>query len=518
MFRSNRKEAADFDEWMEMLNLTEDGLIELYRIARRRSIIFGILAFTPLGPLVSPFWNVATLIARCIRYRNIDVKQNRFVSLVCLFWDFGNLFIYSAIAVWIVIPRTNWCRRIDGKDVLVPVLYPTLLLFVPILIGLTFMVTPIPLIVIVLLYLLYRCLRSGRTALAVLVLVLSLGGSGAYLLVSGRAELPSPQTLLDKLPDGPAEAAGSAAQSVGNALGGITGKVRSLWHKEEEPAAPLNREDIVGFWCSFYVTSDFSGEEYLWAEQMEFGQDGTFSSYGNLHGKGEAPSPYSVSAFGSYWAADTGEMAGGTYAWDEEGQYLTICGRDPLSEYDLDTEDSDYEDQYYCEIQNDMLILKSGGYCRVFQRTAWDYGNLQKTLDDFSALHRRLAGAWSTAWEEEGKIRSATCTFSEKGDLLRQSFEYGDSVYLDLPDKAGWYTEKKPLPPMEGVYYFDGTCLVFRFWPEDDTMGEDLVEVYTGGIRRDGLLELDGARYVPDDGAMNIQDLCQAVGISYPAS
>lgn len=514
MFGFRRKRGESFEEWMEGVGLTEDDLLPLYGIARRRAFIIGFLSLTPLGLFLSPFWLWASGFARAIRCRSFHVRQNVFVSLIWCLWGLMTLFIYPIVISWVVIPLTRWCLRPDGKDWYIPFLsVPLFLLF-----AVAVTVTPIPLIVVAAVYFIIRCLRSGHVVLAVLILALSLGGSGAYLLVSGRAELPSPQALLDKLPDGPAEAAESAAQSVGNALGGITGKVRSLWHKEGEPATPLNREDIVGFWCSFYVISDFSGEEYLWAEQMEFGQDGTFSSYGDLHGKGEAPSAYSVSAFGSYWAADTGEMSGGTYAWDDEGQYLTICGRDPLSEYDLDTEDSGYEDQYRCEVQNDMLFLKSDGYCRVFQRTAWDYGNFQKTLDDFSALHRRLAGSWSTAWEEEGKIRSTTCTFSEKGTLLRQSFEYGDSVYLDLPDKAGWYTEKKPLPPLEGVYYFDGTCLVFKFWPEDYTTGEDLVEVYTGVVERDGFLELDGARYVPDNGSMNVQDLCAATGFSYPAS
>lgn len=510
MFGLGRKRRESFEEWMKGVGLMEDDLLLLYRIARRRTLIFGLLSLTPLGFIFAPFWLCASGFARAIRCRSFHVRQSVFVSLIWCLWGLMTLFIYPIVIMWVVIPLTRWCLRTDGRDWFVPLL-PLPVIF---LLGLAFTVTPIPLITVAALYLIIRSLRAGHVVLAVLVLALSLVGSGTYLLASGRVGLPSPQALLDKLPDGP----GKAAETVGNALGGITGKVRSLWHKDDASAVPSNREAIVGFWCSFYCPGDITGEEYLWAEQMEFYQDGTFSSYGDLHGKEEAPSKYTVSAFGSHWAAGTSEMSGGTYAWDGDGQYLTICGKDPLGEYDIDSEDSGYEDQYRCDIQNDMLFLRSGGYCRVFQRTVWDYKDFQKTLDDFSALRQRLAGTWSTAWDEDGKIRSTTYAFSEKGNLLRQSFEYGNSVYLDIPDKAGWYTEKKPLPPLEGVYYFDGRCLVLVFYPADYTVGENMVEVYTGGIERDRFLELDGARYVPDDGSMKIQDLCEALEIAFPAS
>lgn len=268
--------ATNFDEWMEDVGLTEDDLADLYRIAKRRSVILGILSLTPLGLFLSPFWLWASGLTKAIRYRSFGTQQNVLVSLVWFLWGMMSLFIYPLVIMWAVIPATRWCSRTDGRDALVPFLTVTAI----ILTGLAITTTPIPLIAAAALYLMFRSLRAGRVGLAALILVLGLAGSGAYLLASNRVELPSPQAFLDKLPDAPAESVGSAAESVRSALGGIAGKVRSLRRGEEAPAAGAssNREEIVGFWCSFYSSTDITGAEYLWAEQMEFGRDGSLNS------------------------------------------------------------------------------------------------------------------------------------------------------------------------------------------------------------------------------------------------
>lgn len=48
-------------------------------------------------------------------------------------------------------------------------------------------------------------------------------------------------------------------------------------------------------------------------------------------------------------------------------------------------------------------------------------------------------------------------------------------------------------------------------------MDEDLVKVYTGGDEWDGFLDLGGTCYIPDNGSMKIQELCEALRVAYPA-
>lgn len=314
----------DFDEWAESLNLTEEDLTDLYHIAKRRSILFGILSFTALGFLFAPFWLCASGFARAIRYRSFNVRQNVFVSLIFFVWGIMSLFIYPLIVMWVVIPITHWCIRTDGKDVFVPFL--TILVFA--LIGLA-VITPIPLVAVVTLYLMIRCFRSGHAALAVLILALGLTGGGVYLLASNHVKSPSPQAFLDRLPENPVESVQNVLSGIAGDIAALPGEIISTW-KDPKP--------------SDSGVSVSNGEQIVPPhEELPAGvEDGSALSDGQNGEGGQIP-------------ADTLDPQENAYLWPTNSQYITDADLDGFSRKEIMLMRNELYARYGCSFRDEEI-------------------------------------------------------------------------------------------------------------------------------------------------------------------
>lgn len=189
----------DYNEWVEDNGFDEDDLALMYRTAKFRSLLYGILSCTPIGFMFSPFWLWAGYVAKSLRCRNFNVQPGILVSIFYAIHGILTLFIYPYLIVNTVIGQTHWCMRADGKGWAVPFLT---LLGVCLFSIVLFADTPIRIAAIVIVAVIWFIIQAKNgaalsAALKLLVVtVLAIGG----LMLFGKP-VSSTNGGLSALPD-----------------------------------------------------------------------------------------------------------------------------------------------------------------------------------------------------------------------------------------------------------------------------------------------------------------------------
>lgn len=494
----------DFDDWAESMELDESDLETLYETARFRRNLFGLLtAFTPFGILFAPFWGWAMFWTKALRYRDFDVMPNFLALFVLGVYYIGGLLIYPMLVLWVAIPITGWCMWPDKRDKLVP-LWTILGLWV--LLVFLFLVLEfgvLPLIVLGVLALLFWCWKKRNFVPALVA-----GGLGAAALVAALFFFPTSVSLgTPSLPDG--------LTSLPGKIAALPNTITSLWNKDtpaDSSSVPPLPDSLEGNWydISLYTTEDSLEPNYLILSYYSFQEDGTCDHLWQRYQRAEE----GLSAFQWNWQPELDDLFHNIYATDESEQLLSLCSENAPP--DSFFQNSEYESLYHYEFRNGLLSLQLFGSEHIFRRTDRSCLEAEQLITELSDQSLALTGSWSTARREHNSIWTSTYTFYEDGTFLFSPCGFDHAAYAPFPGESGWYVMPMGHPASYGTYTFDGTTLVLIFLGSDVIDPDewtDWTEVMTVGGDLSDSLELDGTRFVSDDGTMSIIALCDALDV-----
>lgn len=494
--RRFKGKAENFDEWMEMNELSEEDLEWIYKRVKLRRNIYGVLSFcTPLGIGLLPFWFVAVQFTKIIRTRDLDAQPNFLCKVIFGLYSLG-LLLLPIPFVWFI----GWSKWGMGLGTRASQVMNTLFwggILLMILWQMASSIGPIPFIAgggLLIVFLVVRwCRRIGS-----IVPALAVGGLAAAALVVFL--------MFFRMPVMTGE---SGQAGLPNWLTSLPGRAAGIFRKEEGTSAGSAAEDqgLTGSWYSaaLYAPADYLEPNALNLRYYAFQEDGTCRTESRYYTVGGED----LEVYQQLWHLEDVYSASETYTVDERNMLLSI--RPENAQTSGDSQTCRYE------LRDGVLTMDYDGWTTAYFRADGGEDDLERLAVQLFDQAQGIAGSWSTAWREGNSIWMNTYTFRIDGTFIVSPLGFDHSVYTQFPGETGWYVMPMGHPASYGTFVFDGETLVLTYLGSDEVPQEEwavYTEVLTAGGDLSSGMELDGRLYVFNDG-LDDKTVWSMLGVDY---